>query len=52
MRFSTREYSQDNKISSEARFEYIPLNTQVREDVVYKLKLTELELQDDYYQFS
>ena len=44
MRFSTREYSQNEKISREARFEYIPLNTQVREDVVNKIKLTELEL--------
>ena len=52
MRFSTREYSQENKISSETRFEYIPLNTQIREEVIYKLKLTDLELQDHYYQFS
>lgn len=52
MRFSTRDYSPEGKVSYESRLDYILLNTQIREDVVYFVKLTELELQDDYYQFS
>ena len=52
MRFSTREYSDEQKVAYESRLDYILINTQIREDVVYFLKLTELELQDDFYQFS
>ena len=49
MRFSTREYASNQKVSEEARFEYIPVNSQIREEAVYKVRLTDLELQDDYY---
>ena len=36
-RFSTREYSYDKKVTQEARLEWIPLNSQVREEIVYKI---------------
>lgn len=36
----------------ETRFIYIPINSQVREEKVYKVRLTDLRLQDNYYQFS
>ena len=52
MRFSTREYATNQKVSQETRFEYIPVNSQIREEAVYKVRLTDLELQDEYYQFS
>ena len=51
-RFSTTEFDDTLKIQKESRLVYYPVNTQVREEVVYKVQLTELELQDYYYQFS
>lgn len=39
-------------MTREAKFVYIPVNSQVREEVVYKVQLTDLRLQDTYYQFS
>ena len=41
IRFSTADFD-EAKISEEAKFIYIPINTQVREDVVYKVQLTDL----------
>ena len=43
-RFSAREYQPAKKITYETRLDYVLLNTQVREDVIYFTKLTELEL--------
>lgn len=40
------------KINDELRTLWIPVNSQIREEVVYKVKLTDLSLQDKYYQFS
>ena len=34
-RFGTREYAEEKKISSETKFEYIPINSQIREELVY-----------------
>ena len=51
-RFSTRDYEYSSKVSYEAKFIYIPVNSQMREEVVYKVQLTDLNLQDTYYQFS
>ena len=31
---------------------YIPISTQMREEVVYKVQLTDLDLQDKLWQFS
>ena len=50
-RFSTRLYG-DEKVAKESRTVWIPINSQVREEIVYKVQLTDLRLQDNYYQFS
>ena len=52
MRFNTRDYAPNDKISREGKLDYIPINTQMREEVVYQVQLTQLQLQDEYYQFS
>ena len=49
MRFNTRDYAPDDKISREGKLDYIPINTQMREEVVYQIQLTQLQLQDEYY---
>ena len=36
IRFSTAEYD-DKKVTQEAKFVWIPINTQVREEIVYKI---------------
>ena len=46
VRFSTREYKEENKVIREANIIWHPLNSQIREEVVYKVRLTELNLQD------
>lgn len=51
-RFETRVYDYDEKVQSEARTVWIPINSQVREEIVFKVQLTDLRLQDAYYQFS
>ena len=51
IRFSTAFYD-DQKVTREARFVWIPFNTQLREEIVYKVQLTDLDLQDSLYQFS
>ena len=45
IRFSTAHYDQ-SKVSSEAKLVWIPINTQIREEQVYKVRLTDLDLQD------
>ena len=40
MRFNTREYAPDDKISREGKLDYILINTQQREEVVYQIQLT------------
>ena len=52
MRFNTLEYAENGKISREAKLVYIPINSQLREEIVYQVQLTNLQLQDEYYQFS
>ena len=49
MRFNTLEYSNNDKVSRESRLEYIPMNSQLREEIVYQVQLTQLQLQDEYY---
>lgn len=51
IRFSTSDFD-EAKVAHEAKFIYIPINSQVREELVYKVQLTDLNLQDTYYQFS
>ena len=51
-RFSTHTYGYEDKVSKETRLTWIPINTQVREEIVNKVYLTDLRLQDTYYQFS
>ena len=41
-RFATRQFDDTTKITDEARFEYIPINSQIREEIVYKVQLTDL----------
>ena len=52
MRFSTTEYDDDSKVSEESRLVWIPITSKLRQEAVYQIKLTDLELQDKYYQFS
>ena len=49
MRFSTREFEQDMKVMSETNVIWIPVNSQMREEQVYKIQLTDLDLQDRLY---
>ena len=49
MRFSTTEYDDDTKISEESRLVWIPITSKLRQEAVYQIKLTDLELQDKYY---
>ena len=44
MRFSTREFADNLKITSEVNTIWIPVNSQIREEIVYKVQLTEVEL--------
>ena len=48
IRFSTSDFD-DAKVAHEAKFIYIPISSQVREELVYKVQLTDLNLQDTYY---
>ena len=40
------------KVTKEVKFHYIPINSQIREEIVYKVQLTDLRLQDTYFKFS
>lgn len=44
MRFGTREFAFDKKVTKEQKFVYQPMNSQIREEVVYKVQLTDLRL--------
>ena len=50
-RFRVEEYG-EGKIVEESRTRYIPLNSQLREDYVYKVQLTDLQLQDARFSIS
>ena len=43
-RFSSQAYDSEEKVALESRVEWIPVNSQIREEIVYKVQLTELEL--------
>ena len=49
MRFSTLDFEQERKIIRENEVEWIPISSQVREEIVKKVQLTELYLQDSFY---
>lgn len=51
-RFETRVYEFEKKVQTESRTVWIPINSQIREEIVFKIQLTDLRLQDTYYQFS
>ena len=46
MRFSTMEFENSQKVISESNVLWIPVNSQMREEQVYKVQLTDLDLQD------
>ena len=51
-RFSTLDYK-ENKVTTETRSVWYPINSQLREEAVYKVQLMDLHLQDNnHYQFS
>jgi len=50
-RFSTKDFD-ESKLNKEIRLEWLQINTQQREEQVYKVQMTDLSLQDTYYQFS
>ena len=52
MRFSTRDYDSKSKVVKESFLNWVPINSQLREEVVYKIYLTDLYLQDNHFQFS
>jgi len=45
-RFVIEEYQNERKIVEESRTKWIPINSQLREDIVFKLQMTDLNLQD------
>ena len=45
-RFSVREYEESKKVALESRLVYSAVNSQQREESVYKVQLTKLQLQD------
>lgn len=51
VRFSTAYYD-DKKLNYETKMVWIPINSQLREEKVYSVKLTDLGLEDLLYQFS
>ena len=51
-RFKIGDYKDESKIVEESRTKYIPFNTQIREDIVLKTVLTDLNLQDSRISFS
>ena len=50
-RFRIEEYN-EGKIVEESRTKYIPFNSQLREDIVFKVQLTDLQLQDERFSIS
>ena len=50
-RFSLEAFD-SSKIISESRTEWIPINSQIREEIVYKVSLMHLDLQDRIWQWS
>ena len=42
----------ESKVVPESRTEWIPINTQIREEIVFKASLTQLDLQDRRWQWS
>ena len=51
-RFSTLDYK-ENKVTDETRSVWLPINSQLREEAVYKVQLMDLYLQDNnQYQLS
>ena len=51
-KFDTTAFTQADKIKKQSRFEYILINSQLREEIVYDIEITQLGLQDSQYQFS
>ena len=51
-RFKIEEYSDDGKIVEESVTKYVPFNTQIREEIVFKLALTDLNLADARFSFG
>ena len=49
MRFSTLDFEDNTKVSKETKFIYVPITAASREERVYQVRLTDLELQDKYY---
>ena len=52
MRFSTREFEPETKLIKESSLIWVPISSQLREEVVYRVYLQDLFLQDSYFQFS
>ena len=50
-RFRLEEFT-EGKIVEEARTEWIPFNSQLREEIVYQIRLSSLELQDMIWQWG
>jgi len=48
-RFVIEKFTEKEKIVEESRTNWIPINTQLREEVVFKLFITDLYLQDDRF---
>ena len=52
MRFDLNEYNYNQKIVREAKLRWFPFSTDSREEHVFYLSLTELRLQDSWFQYS
>ena len=51
-RFVLEEFVENRKIKPEARTNWIPINSQFREEVIFKITKTLLSLQDAIFQFG
>lgn len=51
-RFRLEEFSKEGKVVEEARTVWIPFNSQLREEIVYQISLSTLELQDKIWQWG
>ena len=52
MRFSSRDYEDETKVVSESVLLWIRVNNQIRQEIVYSIRLIDLYLQDPMLQFS
>ena len=51
-RFDVEEFQKNHKIVEESRTNWIPINVDVKEEIALKVSRTELDLQDEIFQWG